>query len=253
VDPEVRFPVPDLRECAILLDIDGTIVDIAPTPDEVRVPNSLRRVLARLSERTNGAVALVSGRSLEDIDLLFAPLRLTAVGGHGAQLRIDGEVSEARDVPELELELRRRLAAIARDGVVAEDKGFSVALHYRLVPDKESVVRDAVARVCAEPWSAPIEILPGKAVLEIKRAGFSKATAVRALMAHPSFAGRCPIFIGDDTTDESVFAIMPELGGLAFAVGSRISSVPVDGCFDTPASVRAWLERIAPAGESVSS
>jgi trehalose 6-phosphate phosphatase len=245
--------IPDPRESAILLDVDGTIVDIAPTPGEVQVPPSLRRLLARLVERTDGAVALVSGRSLENLDLLFAPLRLAVVGGHGAQLRhVDGAVTEIRDAPELEPDLRRALTAIAEGGVLAEDKRYAVALHFRLAPHKERMVREAVAKVCAEPWSDPLEILPGKAVVEIKRAGFSKATGVRRLMARPPFAGRCPIFIGDDTTDESVFAIMPELHGLAFSVGRKVSSATLAGRFDAPASVRAWLERIAPADESVS-
>jgi trehalose 6-phosphate phosphatase len=128
-----------------------------------------------------------------------------------------------------------------------EDKGSSVALHYRQAPDKEGFLREAVARICAEPWPTPAEVLPGKAVVEVKPAGFSKATGVRELMAHAPFAGRRPIFIGDDTTDESVFAIMPEIDGVAFSVGRDIAGVA--GHFAAPASVRAWLDRIAMAGE----
>jgi trehalose 6-phosphate phosphatase len=242
---------PDLRRCAILLDVDGTIVDIAPTPDAVHVPASLRGSLARLIEATGGAVALVSGRPLADLDRLFAPLRLAAVGVHGAQLQLlDGTIPPRRP-PLLDDDLKRRLAAIAGAGVSAEDKGFSIALHYRLAPERASEVREAVARVCEQPWPVPIEILPGKAVIEIKSAGFSKATGVRELMTHAPFAGRRPIFIGDDTTDETVFAIMPEFDGLAFSVGREVGGVA--GHFTTPASVRAWLERIAPVGESVAS
>jgi trehalose 6-phosphate phosphatase len=243
---------PDLGRTAFLLDIDGTIVDIALTPRDVRVPDSLRHVLARLIARTNGAVALVSGRSLEDIDRLFAPMRLTAVGGHGAEFRlIDGSTLEGRDAPPLDPELRRRLVAIA-DGemLLAEDKGYAVALHYRLALDKENFVRQEVAKVCAEPWPVPLEILPGKAVIEIKHAEFTKATGVRELMDHSPFAGRQPIFIGDDTTDESVFAIMPELQGVAISVGRMVAGVPHH--FETPQSVRGWLEGIVPAVENVS-
>jgi trehalose 6-phosphate phosphatase len=253
MDMDIVAPslMPDLGRTAFLLDIDGTIVDIALTPRDVRVPDSLRHALARLIARTNGAVALVSGRSLEDIDRLFAPMRLTAVGGHGAEFRlIDGSTLEGRDAPPLDAELRRRLVAIAGDRVLAEDKGYAVALHYRLAPERENLVRQQVAEVCAGPWSVPLEILPGKAVIEIKHAEFTKATGVRELMDHPPFAGRQPIFIGDDTTDESVFAIMPELEGIAISVGRKVVGVPHH--FETPQSVRGWLERIAPAVENVS-
>jgi trehalose 6-phosphate phosphatase len=124
-------------------------------------------------------------------------------------------------------------------------------LHYRLAPEREPQVREAVEQICAEPWDAPIEILPGKAVIEIKHAGFSKATGVRELMTHAPFAGRRPVFVGDDTTDETVFAILPELDGIGFSVGRQV--VGLAGCFETPASVRAWLERLAPADESLAS
>jgi len=241
---------PDLRKSALLLDVDGTIVDIAPAPDAVRVPGSLKDALSRLVAATEGAVALVSGRRIADLDRLFAPLPLALVGGHGAELRLrDG--AKGRKTPQLDAELRRRLAALARAGVVAEDKGFSVALHFRQAPEREKPLRDAVAKLCAEPWPAPVEMLPGKAVIEVKPAGFTKATGVRALMKHAPFAGRRPIFIGDDTTDETVFAIMPELDGIAFSVGRDVAGVA--GCFATPARVRAWLARIAPVGESVAS
>ncbi|HEY4919943.1 MAG TPA: trehalose-phosphatase [Xanthobacteraceae bacterium] len=239
---------PDLRKSALLLDVDGTIVDIAPTPDAVRVPGSLKDALSRLVAATDGAVALVSGRRIADLDRLFAPLPLALVGGHGAELRLlDG--AKGRKSPQLDAELRRRLAVLAGAGVVAEDKGFSVALHFRQAPEREKTLRDAVAKLCGERWSAPVEILPGKAVIEIKPAGFTKATGVRELMKHAPFAGRRPIFIGDDTTDETVFAIMPELDGIAFSVGRDVAGVA--GHFATPARVRAWLDRIAPVGESV--
>jgi len=241
---------PDLRTSALLLDVDGTIVDIAPRPDAVRVPVSLKDALARLVAATDGAVALVSGRLLADLDHLFAPLHLAVVGAHGAELRLlDGSTGRTRKSPQLDAELKRRLTALARDGVAAEDKGFSLALHFRQAPEQEKSLRDAVARLCAEQWSPAVEILPGKAVIEIKPAGFTKATGVRALMKHTPFAGRRPIFIGDDTTDETVFAIMPEFDGIAFSVGRDVAGIA--GHFATPARVRAWLDRIAPARESV--
>lgn len=234
---------PDVLRCAFLFDVDGTLVDIAPTPREVFVPASLRTALDRLDEASGGAVALVSGRAVADIDRLFEPLRLAVIGGHGAEFRLRGGTDVRRpEAPTLGLELKRRLLGLAGGGVLAEDKGYAVALHYRLAPEKEKSVRDAVAKVCAEPWPVPLEILPGKAVIEIKPAGFSKATGVRELMKLPPFAGRTPIFIGDDTTDESVFAIMPDFAGVAFSVGRQVAGAI--NHFDCPADVRAWLERI---------
>ena len=252
MDIDPAFLIPDLRASALLLDVDGTIVDIAPTPDAVRVPASLRRALSRLLERTGGAVALVSGRPVADLERLFAPLRLTLVGGHGAEMRLrNGAVMEKRDEAGLEPRLRSALRAIAGSGVVVEDKGFSIALHYRQAPEREGLVREAIDEVVAQPWEAPLEVLPGKAVIEIKHAGFSKATGVRELMTHAPFTGRRPVFVGDDTTDETVFAIMPELDGVAFSVGRRVAGVA--GCFDEPADVRAWLEQLATTDESLAS
>ena len=254
MDIDPAFLIPDLRASALLLDVDGTIVDIAPTPDAVRVPASLRRVLSRLLERMGGAVALVSGRPVADLERLFAPLRLTLVGGHGAEMRLrNGAVMEKRDEAGLEPRLRHALRAIAgsMSGVVVEDKGFSIALHYRQAPERAPMLREAIERICAEPCDPPIEVLPGKAVIEIKHAGFSKATGVRELMTHAPFTGRRPVFVGDDTTDETVFAIMPELDGVAFSVGRRVAGVA--GCFDEPADVRAWLEQLATTDESLAS
>jgi len=246
------FVIPDLGEVALLLDIDGTIVDIAPTPASVRVTPALKRVLPRLVRLTGGALALVSGRALADIDRLFAPLRLAAIGGHGAEFRpAHGEKAEARDPLGLQPELRQKLRAVAGAGVVAEDKGYSVALHYRLAPERETLVYDAVNRICAEPWDPPVEVLPGKSVIEVKHSGFSKATGVRELMTCAPFKGRRPVFIGDDTTDESVFAMLPELDGIGFSVGREVAGLA--GHFDTPADVRAWLEQLAPADESLAS
>lgn len=240
-----RFAVPDLRQCALLLDIDGTILDLAPAPQEVWVPAELRNTLSRLEDLTGGALALVSGRSLHDIDLIFSPLQLAAVGGHGAELRVvpGGEaVTRAR---ELNPVLKRKLATLTElgPGILVEDKGYSLALHYRLAPNQGDALCAGIAEICATMPRGSIEILPGKLVFEIKMAGINKAGAVRELMKYPPFKGRNPIFIGDDTTDEPVFPILSQFGGLGFSVGRVVADV--NGHFEKPESVRAWLSRIA--------
>ncbi len=236
--------LPRLSECALLLDVDGTLLDMAPTPREVWVPPDLATSMNQLLQRTNGALALVSGRSVNDLDLIFAPMQFPAVGGHGAEMRLTNDnESVAVGAPPLGKELKRRLAAIAKlsPGILLEDKGYSLALHYRLAPHAEKAIYDAVSAIRADLPNAPIEVLPGKFVCEIKPAGFTKATGVVELMKREPFAGRRPIFLGDDVTDESVFAIMPGMGGLAFSVGRHAQGVA--GHFAEPRDVRAWLGR----------
>jgi trehalose 6-phosphate phosphatase len=237
--------VPDLRKCALLLDIDGTILDLAASPQQVWVPAELRQALARLDELTGGALALVSGRSLGDIDLIFSPLELAAIGGHGAEMRATPGAEPLIRAKPLGTALKRKLAALTElgPGILAEDKGYSLALHFRLAPDKGDAVRAAVDRICADAAPGLVEVLPGKLVVEIKAAGVNKANAVCALMDCAPFAGRNPIFIGDDLTDEPVFGIISRFGGLGFSVGRILPDV--NGHFEKPESVRAWLTRIA--------
>lgn len=243
--PPATHPL-GLDEVAILLDIDGTIIDIAPTPREVWVPPALLNTLSVLLKRTDGALALVSGRSLDDIDILFAPLRLPVIGGHGAETRRtpEGEVDRHRAVP-LDDDLRRRFAAIKSlgRGIIVEDKGYGLALHYRLAPELKQAVRDYAAAICVELPPNTIEVLSGKAVVEIKPVGFNKGIAVRELMRQPPFAGRAPVFIGDDKTDETVFAVLPELGGIGISVGRMVEGVK--GHFKAPSDVRTWLHGLA--------
>jgi trehalose 6-phosphate phosphatase len=237
-----------LNQFAILLDVDGTILDLAPTPREVFVSHTLRDTLARLWERTGGAVAFVSGRPVSELDLIFSPLQLPAIGGHGAELRtVAGGAAGAPRLPPLDPALKRRFAAIAEagPGIILEDKGYSLALHYRLAPHKESVVRAAAAKICSELEAGSIELLPGKLVLEIKQTGCTKATAVRELMTYAPFSDRRPIFIGDDVTDLGVFAILPDFNGIGISVGRDVPGITAR--FDRPADVRRWLEQISRA------
>lgn len=237
-----RSIVEPLEQCAFLLDIDGTLLDMAPTPREVWVPPGLAETLSGLLQRTSGALALVSGRSLNDIDLIFAPLQFPVVGGHGAEMRVSADSKKvATHAPPMDNDLKRRFAALAKisPGILLEDKGYSIALHFRLAPHAEQQIYDAVSMIRSDLPNAPIEVLPGKFVCEIKHSGFTKATGVVELMSHAPFSGRRPIFFGDDVTDETVFAIMPDLKGLAFSVGRKAQGV--NGHFDEPENVRQWL------------
>lgn len=234
--------VPHLDKCALLFDIDGTLIDLAPTPDGIYIPPELPGQLKELWRRTSGALALVSGRTIVNIDEIVKPVRLPAVGGHGAEMRLsaDGEV-QAAEVRPMDAHLKNRFMAIGNfsPGILIEDKGYSMALHYRLAPQAERHIFDAVAAIRADLPEAPIEVLNGKFVVEIKHEGFSKATAVRELMKQPPFAGRRPIFLGDDVTDETVFAIMGDIDGIAYSVGRKAQGVA--GHFDTPQDVRMWI------------
>jgi trehalose 6-phosphate phosphatase len=235
----------DIRTSAVLLDVDGTLLDIAKTPPEVEVPARLKQALRAVRAQTDGAVAFVSGRPLADLDRLFAPLKLAAVGGHGAEMRVTGKDEPQRYDAVIGGDLRLKFAAFAKslDGIILEDKGYSLALHYRLAPQHAAAVREAVAAACAPYPSNSIEVLMGKAVIEVKSTAFNKGTGVRELMRFPPFRGRRPVFIGDDVTDESAFAVLPEFDGLGFSVGRELSGLA--GTFQRPRDVRAWLYRVA--------
>jgi trehalose 6-phosphate phosphatase len=240
------FAALDPREVALLFDVDGTLIDIGPAPFDVDVPDTLKCSLDRLFDVTDGALALVSGRPIRDLDRLFAPLALPAVGGHGAEMRLrEGE--GAAHVADLPKALRQHLIAAAdpATGVEYEDKGYSVALHYRRAPEHEARLQAHVAASRAAFPGADTEVLPGKMMIEVKRPGIDKGTGIRRLMRHDPFAGRMPVFIGDDVTDEAAFAAMPALGGLSFSVGRDFDGL--SGIFSSPSEVRRALRDLVAA------
>jgi trehalose 6-phosphate phosphatase len=238
------FAALDPQQIALLLDFDGTLVDIAATPDGVHVPKVLCDSLARLLAATGGALALVSGRPIADLDARFAPLELPIVGGHGAEMRVRGAkiVGAVEPLPQA---VRARLAEgqSLDPGIIVEDKGYSLALHYRQAPQCEEALRRHIAESLAAFPQEAVEVLPGKALYEVKRPGVSKGETVRMLMTQAPFAGRQPVFIGDDVTDESVFAGLPAMGGKGYSVGRPFDGVT--GIFDTPDDVREALRRLA--------
>ncbi|MGZ3412072.1 MAG: trehalose-phosphatase [Xanthobacteraceae bacterium] len=231
----------DLQSSALLLDIDGTILDIAATPFAVRVPSYLKHALGRLIERTGGALAFVSGRAISDIDRLFEPLLAAAVGGHGAEIRLPGSPRERRFDRQIDDRTRRFLAAVAGriEGVIFEDKGYSLALHFRLAPEQAETVHAAMAAAIVDYPPGTFELLPGKDVYEIKSTHFSKGSGIRELMQRTPFKGRRPVFVGDDVSDEAAFDVMPDFDGLGISVGREVKGLA--GSFRMPADVRQWL------------
>ena len=232
---------------ALFLDIDGTLLDLARTPDAVIVPNELERTLARLHDKLDGALAFVSGRSLTAIDRLFAPLRTAAVGCHGAEVRgADGRV-KALALPMSE-EMRALFRELAKlhPGVLLEDKVFALALHYRMAPQSRGPLLEALEKNQNLLAAENISLLHGKSVIEARPAGIDKGVGVRTLAAQPAFRGRRILFGGDDTTDMDVFAMLPEIGGSGFSVGRHFPGV--GHVFASPRAVRQWLARLADEG-----
>ena len=249
---EPLLPGPDqLKSIALLLDVDGTILDTADTPGSVAVSESLRASLEELHTKCGGALALVSGRLIHDLDGLFAPLRLPAIGGHGAEMRLCGDdATQARHAAALGGALRKLVAAVAASDprIILEDKGSSLAVHYRLAPHMERILKTEIDTIIARVGVQGLEVMNGKAVIEIKPTIFSKGEAVREMMNNPPFADRKPIFVGDDTTDESVFNILPMLGGVGYSVERLIPGA--NGTFDSPSDVRCWLAHLCGRKES---
>jgi trehalose 6-phosphate phosphatase len=209
------------RGWALFLDVDGTLLEIAETPQSVRVTAALRQLLVTLSFRLDGAIALVSGRTLNDLDHLFAPLRFCAAGVHGWERReVGGRVVRPQlDVHRLD-SARKRLRQFAekREGLLLEDKGHALAMHFRRAPHLSAEVRDAINAAWHE-LRTEFAVQAGKCVFEIRPAGCTKGTSIRAFMQQAPFFGRLPIYIGDDIADEAAFATVNELGGISIKVG----------------------------------
>ena len=236
----------DLNRTAVLLDVDGTLLDIAPTPLEVHVPPQLRDALYALRQQLDGAIAFVSGRPIAELDRIFDPLRLSAVGGHGAEIRFlpEGEIRRSR-IATLDEEIRADFAQIGKigKGIIVEDKGYSLAIHYRQAPEYGGEIMKNVVAICENERCASLEVLPGKLVIEIKPGGYDKGTGLREMMTTEIFKGRRPIFIGDDVTDNAAFTALREFDGTGFSVGGIVKGATFN--FDGPQDVRAWLQRLA--------
>lgn len=238
--------LPPARIC-LFLDFDGTLVEFADHPGAVRPDPQLVPLLHSLQAALAGAVAIISGRRIEDLDALLQPLRLPAAGLHGLERR-DAQGREPMPrppvTPELRL-LRAQLLELAgsHPGLLLEDKLGTLAIHFRHAPQLE----DAVDRVLADliaPLRPRFEIVPGVQVREIKPGDRNKATAVEAFMREEPFAGRLPVYVGDDLTDADGFGAVRRHAGLSVAVGDRLDA---QWRLPDPAAVHGWLRAIATA------
>ena len=232
---------PFQRNWAFFLDIDGTLLEIAETPDAVEANRSELALVGKLSRAAGGAVALISGRSLHVIDQLFSPLVLPAAGQHCVERR---DAAGRRHRHRFSVNTLKpaaggiRTFAARHKGLVFEDKGASVALHYRLAPQLAAAAHDAM-REAAEPLGDQVEVQGGKMVVELKPAGCDKGKAIEAFMQEPPFAGRVPVFLGDDVTDEYGFRVVNRLEGHSVKVGEGPSAARWR--LQDPAAARAWL------------
>lgn len=207
---------------AVFLDFDGTLVDIAEQPHEVEVPAGLVQTLTALSDYLGGAVAVISGRPISQIDDFLRPLRLPAAGVHGAERRsASGHMTLVPTAPLDAVEQAARKLAGQNAGLLVESKRGSLALHYRQAPELEALCLQAMQEAVRE--SPGLTLLRGKMVLEAKPSGATKGAAIEDFMHEPPFAGRAPLFVGDDVTDEVGFASVQRLGGLGVKIGEGAS------------------------------
>ena len=230
---------------ALFLDVDGTLLEIAPRPELVQVPDGLPSLIMRLSAAREGALALISGRPLAQLDQLFQPWQGAAAGLHGLERRRADGILDCmidRDSAAALGHLRPRLAAIAADGtgLVLEDKGGTLALHYRAAPQREPEIR-AVVEALHREMAGVLRLITGKMVVEFQPRSADKGRAIAAFLAEPPFLGRRPGFVGDDTTDEDGFSEIRRRGGIAIRVGIFDGVTAANYRLPTVEAVLAWL------------
>jgi trehalose 6-phosphate phosphatase len=235
-----------LQNGALFLDIDGTLLDLAPTPDEIFVPPSLPAQLDTLSQRLGGALALVTGRGLTYADRLFTPYQFPIAGLHGAERRNpDGSIFKVEPTAEFErLKIELRAETAGWTGILIEDKGAAVAAHFRLAPARQAELTELMQRFlnrAGPDWA----LQHGKMVLEIRPARANKGDALESFLATPAFRGRHPIAIGDDVTDEAMFGMANRLGGYSIRVGPPSAGTAARGTLPSAEAVREIVARFA--------
>ena len=236
-------PLSLLDGAALFLDFDGTLVELAETPDAIQVSPALSPLIQRLAKRLDGRLAIISGRAIKDLERHLLCSGIAVSGSHGLELRlrngshvplgVSRELDHARE--------RTALYAASIPGLLVEEKPFSLALHYRKAPEREAEVHSFMTKLAE---STGLALQRGKMVVELRPVGADKGDAVRALMAEPEFAGARPLFVGDDLTDEDAFRAAASLGGAGILVGAERETA-AEWRLDDVAAVAVWLEQIA--------
>jgi len=233
------------RGWAYFLDFDGTLLDLAATPDAIRVDTALPMLLSDLQRTCGGAVALISGRALADLDLRLGLPNLPKSGQHGLERRdAEGRVWLHASSLQARETIRVALAPLLRrhSGLLLEDKGLTLALHYRQAPELASHVHQLMRRLIAG-IGEDLVVQEGKCIVEVKPAGVNKGTAISEYLAEQPFRGRRPVFIGDDKNDEQGFAMVNEHGGISISVGRGATNARYR--LPDVIAVRNWLTNAA--------
>ncbi|MEN5116522.1 trehalose-phosphatase [Luteimonas sp. TWI662] len=238
-------PPPPADDWALFLDVDGCLLPFAERPDVVSVPPPLLARLSALRASLGGALALVSGRSLATLDHLFAPERFTAAGLHGVERRCADGTTHGAPSPAALAAIRDEAVVVARSypGAVIEDKGAALGLHWRAAPQAEIALRGFAEAML--PRLPGYQLQPGDHVVELRPEHADKGSAILAFLEEPPFAGRRPVFAGDDLTDETGFAAVNARGGISVLVGDRTASA-AQFALAGPAQVHRWLGVPAP-------
>jgi trehalose 6-phosphate phosphatase len=246
MSPSLALPPATLAvsDAAFFFDFDGTLAELASAPDKVVVEPRVRPLLEALSRLTGGAVAIVSGRGVENLDGMLAPLRLPTAGLHGAERRdANGDLLRVGFGDERLLKMEHVLEQVVNDnpGLLLEIKGAALALHYRNAPTREAAARAATEKL-VERFADGYVLQPGKMVFEIKPKNVDKGRAIAAFLDEPPFAARRPVFAGDDLTDEKGFAVVNQRDGVSIKIGA--GDTIARSRLDTVSDMLDWIERI---------
>jgi trehalose 6-phosphate phosphatase len=238
---------PNTQGWALFLDVDGTLLELAETPQGVHVPTPLKHLLEDVRWRLDGALALVSGRSLANLDNLFSPLKFIGSGVHGCERRTaDGHVLRPEVDAATIARVRTQLADFVRshEGLLLEDKHYAVAVHFRRAPE----MQDEVYRVMNEVLvhlGPTFALQAGKSVLELRPGAWTKGSSITSFMQETPFMGRTPVFIGDDVTDEDAFEVVNEMNGVSIRVGPATATCATHR-LGSVSEVLRWLQTVPP-------
>jgi trehalose 6-phosphate phosphatase len=237
----------DTQGWALFLDVDGTLLELAETPQGVHVSTNLKHLLEEVRWRLDGALALVSGRSMANLDNLFSPLKFIASGVHGCERRTaDGHVLRPEVDAATIARVRGQLAEFVRghEGLLLEDKHYALAVHFRRAPEMQDEVYRIMNEVLLQ-LGPSFALQAGKSVLELRPGAWTKGSSITAFMQEAPFIGRTPVFVGDDVTDEDAFEVVNEMNGVSIRVG-QATATRAKHRLGSVSEVLRWLQTVPP-------